>query len=53
MALAWFLGAVAEATLGGLILGMILRKWGRNQGSLTNRSNMPLGKMGGKREGVL
>jgi len=26
MALAWFLGAVTEATLGGLILGMILRK---------------------------
>jgi hypothetical protein len=26
MALAWFLGAVAEAALGGLILGMILRK---------------------------
>jgi hypothetical protein len=26
MALTWFLGALVEATLGGLILGMILRK---------------------------
>jgi hypothetical protein len=26
MALAWFLGALVEATLGGLLLGMILRK---------------------------
>jgi hypothetical protein len=26
MALAWFLGAVVEATLGGLLLGIIIRK---------------------------